>query len=44
MCLFDYGGVHPLDGEIEYPAVVQDAIEEYDQQEDSGANERGETV
>lgn len=43
MCLFDYGGVHPLDGEIEYPAVVQNAVEEYNQQgQDSGSNGREE--
>jgi len=32
MCLFDYGGVHPIDGEIEYPTVVQNAVEQYNQQ------------
>lgn len=32
MCLFDYGGVHPIDAEIEYPDFVQNAVEEYNRE------------
>ncbi|MFC4451897.1 hypothetical protein [Halorussus aquaticus] len=28
-CLFDYGGVHPVDGEIEYPDWLQAAVDDY---------------
>lgn len=35
LCLFDYGGVYPLEDEFEYPDFLQEAVAEYNEDTDN---------